>query len=170
MISFGRIAALFVLIANVGFAASRVECDSVPSRFVPPAVHYCALLPDNLPPSSDTLTKAGKTLHVLYFLHGLGQDSQSLLNEGLWNLVDNLEQKKKLGEFVIITPDAGRSFYINSKDGRTKYEDFFLREFMPAMEKRYHLAHTREGRVISGISMGGYGALRFAFAHPELFA
>src|SRR5947207_1190237 len=159
MIKLGRLAAVVLLVVNVGFAASRVECDSVQSKFVPPAVHYCALLPDSYLASSSTLTKTSKPLKVLYFLHGLGQDSESLLNEGLWNLVDNLGQKKKIGELIIITPDAGRSFYINSKDGRAKYEDFFLREFMPAMEKRYHLAHTREGRAISGISMGGYGAL-----------
>ena len=96
MIRFGGLAAVVLLLVNVSFAASRVECDSVPSKFVPPAVRYCALLPENFRLSSTTLTKASKPLNVLYFLHGLGQDSQSLLNEGLWNLVDNLEQRISL--------------------------------------------------------------------------
>ena len=160
----------YLLLASISQAASRVECDSVPSKFVPPSVHYCALLPSSYPISSGTLTSKSKPFAVLYFLHGLGQDSQSLFDDGMWSLVDEVRQQKKIGEFVIITPDAGRSFYVNSKDGRTRYEDFFLKEFMPAMEKRYHLAHSRTQRAISGISMGGYGALRLAFAHPELFS
>src|SRR5207237_7479215 len=120
--------------------------------------------------SSAASAFSGKSFSVLYFFHGLGQTSQSLFDDGMWSLVDDLQQKKKIGEFVIITPDAGRSFYINSKDGASSYEDFFLREFIPAMEKRYHLSHSREGRAISGISMGGYGALRVGFSHPELFS
>ena len=165
-----RLIGFFLLVGCCCQAASRVECDRVPSKFVPPAVHYCALLPSSYPASSNTLPPDSKPYAALYFLHGLGQDSQSLFDDGMWSLVDELRQEKKIGEFVIITPDAGRSFYINSKDGRTRYEDFFVREFIPAMEKRYHLAHSRERRVISGISMGGYGALRIAFQHPELFS
>jgi S-formylglutathione hydrolase FrmB len=155
---------LSLLLSTACFGASRIECDSVKSKFVPPEVHYCALLPDGFQATSI------KTYPALYFLHGLGQNSQSLFNNGMWNLVDELRGEKKIADFVIITPDAGRSFYINSKDGKTRYEDFFLQEFVPAMERKYHLEHSRKGRVISGISMGGYGALRMAFKHPEMFA
>jgi S-formylglutathione hydrolase FrmB len=83
--------------------------------------------------------------------------------------VERLQEQKKIGEFVIITPNAGRSFYINSKNGKAPYEDFFVREFMPAMEKRFRIGTTRAQRGISGMSMGGYGALRFAFKYPQLF-
>jgi enterochelin esterase family protein len=41
---------------------------------------------------------------------------------------------------------------------------------MPHIEGKYHIRKGRAARAISGISMGGYGALRFAFAHPELFS
>jgi S-formylglutathione hydrolase FrmB len=160
---------LVLILGGQCFAASKLECDTVPSKLVPPAVHYCALLPDPAT-SSKTSTSRAKPLNALYFLHGLGQDSQSLFNNGLWSLVDELRRQNKIGDFLIITPDAGRSFYINSKDGANRYEDFFFKEFIPAMEKRYHLSHARSGRAISGISMGGYGALRAAFKHPELFS
>jgi S-formylglutathione hydrolase FrmB len=152
------------------FAESRLECDQVSSKLVPPGVRYCALLPDGFPASSSTSKTTGKSYSVLYLLHGLGQDSESLYNQGMWSLIDELRRKKKIGDFVVITPDAGRTFYINSKDGVNRYEDFFFKEFIPAMEKRYHLSHARSGRAISGISMGGYGALRAAFKHPEMFA
>lgn len=160
-----------ILVAGVRcFAQSKLECDKVPSKLVPPAVHFCALLPDGFPTSSNTSKVPAKPHAALYLLHGLGQDSESLYSQGMWSLIDELRRKKKIGDFVVITPDAGRSFYINSKDGVNRYEDFFFKEFIPAMEKRYHLSHARSGRAISGISMGGYGALRAAFKHPEMFS
>jgi S-formylglutathione hydrolase FrmB len=50
-----------------------------------------------------------------------------------------------------------------------RYEQFFLREFLPAMEKKYRVQPGRAARGISGISMGGYGALHMAFKYPQLF-
>jgi S-formylglutathione hydrolase FrmB len=50
-----------------------------------------------------------------------------------------------------------------------RYQDFLLQEFMPQIERRYRASATRASRGIAGISMGGYGALRLAFLHPELF-
>jgi S-formylglutathione hydrolase FrmB len=75
-----------------------------------------------------------------------------------------------MGDFLIVVPEGRRSFYVNSADGSVLYSDFFLREFMPHIERKYRIRAGRAGRAISGISMGGYGALRFAFAHPELFS
>jgi len=70
---------------------------------------------------------------------------------------------------VIITPQGENSFYINSRDGLILYEDFFVREFVPQMERRFRLEGDRAGRAIDGVSMGGYGALRFAFKYPRMF-
>ena len=107
---------------------------------------------------------------VLYDLHGLGDNEQSLMNTGAWSLIQDLREQHKIGEFLIVTPDGGRSFYINSRDGRERYSDFFLQEFMPTIEHRYRVRAGRNSRGITGMSMGGYGALRFAFAYPQLFS
>jgi S-formylglutathione hydrolase FrmB len=85
-------------------------------------------------------------------------------------LLDDLRNQHKMGEFLIVAPEGRRSFYINSSDGSVRYSDFFLQEFIPQIESKYRIRPGRAGRAISGISMGGYGALRFAFAHPELFS
>lgn len=146
------------------FAAGRVECSTVTSVRMKSNVAFCAFLP----PSYDQ--KKTQRFPVLYLLHGLGDNHESLINTGSWNMVERLQEQKRIGEFVIITPNAGRSFYINSKNGRVPYEDFFIREFMPAMEKRFRIGTTRAQRGISGISMGGYGAMRFAFKYPQMFA
>jgi len=68
-----------------------------------------------------------------------------------------------------VTPSADRSFYVNSRDGKVRYEDFFIREFLPFIESHYRIQAERRTRGITGISMGGYGALRFAFRYPQLF-
>jgi S-formylglutathione hydrolase FrmB len=75
-----------------------------------------------------------------------------------------------MGEFLIVAPEGGRTFYINSADGSVRYSDFFLEEFVPLIETKYRIGKGRMNRAISGISMGGYGALRFAFSHPEMFS
>jgi S-formylglutathione hydrolase FrmB len=127
------------------------------------SVGYCAMLP----PSYDS--QIAKKFPVLYFLHGLGGDQSFLVSSGGWQIIEDMWEQKKMGEFVIITPEADTSFYINSKDGRVHYEDFFIREFIPQMEKKFRLNGTRSGRAIGGVSMGGYGALRFAFKYPRMF-
>src|SRR5258708_36745988 len=55
------------------------------------------------------------------------------------NLVEDLREQNQIGEFLIVTPAGGRSFYINSHDGRERYEDFFLQEFLPHIERRYRI-------------------------------
>ena len=133
------------------------------SKYVPGRIGYCALLP----PSYDS--QPGKRFPVLYFLHGLGGDQSFLASSGASSGIEEAWEDKRLGEFVIITPQGENSFYINSRDGHILYEDFFIREFVPQMERRFRLAGNRAGRAIGGISMGGYGALRFAFKYPQMF-
>lgn len=144
-------------------AAERVECGSIKSSYVPAAVGYCALLP----PSYDA--QPAKKFPVLYFLHGLGENQSFLVTSGGWQVIEDLWEQKAIGEFVIITPQADRSFYINSRNGKVKYEDFFIHDFVPRMEKKFRLIGMRKGRAIGGVSMGGYGALRFAFKYPQMF-
>jgi S-formylglutathione hydrolase FrmB len=107
---------------------------------------------------------------VVYFLHGLGGNEQLLLNSGGMNMVQDLRDQKRIGEFLIVAPDGGRSFYINSRDGKVRYEDFFIREFLPYIEGHYRIRAEKKSRGITGVSMGGYGALRFALRYPNLFA
>jgi S-formylglutathione hydrolase FrmB len=107
---------------------------------------------------------------VAYYLHGLGDNEQSLVNLGGWSIYDRLMREKKIGEFALVAPAGFASFYINSRNGKFRYEDFFLREFLPAMEKKYRIGTTRSQRGIMGVSMGGYGAMHYGFAYPEKFA
>ena len=106
----------------------------------------------------------------LYFLHGLGENEQTLLRSGGWDLIQDLRQQHKIGDFLIVAPEGRGSFFINSADGHNRYNEFFLSEFIPYIEAHYRVAHDRKMRGVTGLSMGGFGALRAAFAHPGLFA
>lgn len=149
-------------------AQSRIDCSAVNSRILKRAERYCVYLPSGYDESAKQ--NPPRRYPVLYFLHGLGDNEQTLFNSGGWTLLDDLRKQHKIGDFLIVAPDGRRSFYVNSADGTVLFSDFFLQEFMPMIEKKYRVHAGRSGRAISGISMGGYGALRFAFAHPEMFS
>jgi len=154
-----------LLLPNISFAASgRVECNSLPSKILARPVPYCVLLP----PSYDA--DKARSFPILYFFHGLGDDEQMFVHTGGWNLVEDLWERKQLGEFLIATPAAGATFYINSHDGKARYEDFLVQEFLSGIEKHFRVRPGRANRAVSGASMGGYGALHLAFRHPELFS
>src|SRR3954471_21200391 len=157
-----------ILVAVSASAQSRIDCSAINSRILKQAMQYCVYLPSGY--NETAAEHPAKRYPVLYFLHGLGDNERTLFNSGGWTMIDELRSRHELGDFLIVAPEGRRSFYINSADGRFPYSDFFLREFMPFIEGKYRVQATRTGRAISGISMGGYGALRFAFAHPELFS
>jgi len=168
MISKGLARAAFLAILG-GFlvlplrAAGRAECFSLQSKILKRAVPYCVLLPPSYDAAKD------KRYAVLYYLHGLHGNEQSFLEAGGLNLVEDLWDRHAIGEFLMVFPNGDDSFYINSRDGKVRYEDFFVREFLPFIEGRYRVKTGRKFRGIGGISMGGYGALHLAFAHPDLF-
>ncbi len=156
---------LFSLAASASAASTtgRAECLSLASKILGHRVAYCIILP----PSYDSET--ARRYPILYFLHGIGENEQMLAGSGGLNLVLDLWEQHQIGECLIVTPAADSSFYINSRDGRVLYEDFFLQELMPYIERRYRTRRGRASRAIGGISMGGYGALHLAFRHPEIF-
>lgn len=107
---------------------------------------------------------------ILYLLHGLGDDDSGWVQFGeIGFYADKAIANGETTPMVIIMPDGLRSFYINSADGNLKYEDYFLKELMPAVENLYRIRKTRDYRAIAGLSMGGYGAFNYALKHPELF-
>ena len=149
-------------------AQSRIDCTALNSRTLKRVVHYCVYLPSGY--DAGAAEHPPRRYPVLYFLHGLGDNERTLFNSGGWTLLDDLRRQRKMGDFLIVAPEGWRSFYINSASGSFRYNDFFLQEFVPHIEQKYRIKAGHAGRAISGISMGGYGALRLAFAHPEMFS
>src|SRR5580700_7796460 len=104
-------------------AQGRIDCNVIESRILSQTVHYCVMLP----PGYDAAI-AGSTPRrypVLYYLHGLGDNEQTLFKSGGWNVIEDLRQQGQIGSFLVVAPEGRRSFYINSADGRLRYSDFF---------------------------------------------
>jgi S-formylglutathione hydrolase FrmB len=108
---------------------------------------------------------------VVYLLHGYSDDDTGWLQFGEINrLADKAIADGTIPPMIIVMPDGFVSFYMNSYDGKEKYEDFFLKEFMPNIEKNYKIKAQKKYRGISGLSMGGYGTMNLALRNPDLFA
>ena len=144
-------------------AQGRAECSTIKSTILARPVRYCAYLPASFG------TDMTRRYPVVYYLHGLGDNEQSLLNTGGWDLIEELRHSGKIGEFVVLAPNGGHTFFLNSADGKIRYEDFVIKEFIPQMEAKYRVDGSAGKRGITGVSMGGYGALRLAFKYPQQF-
>src|SRR6266853_4190395 len=165
--NFRRLLAIISLLlaASSAFAQERADCHLFRSAILSSSVRYCVFLPASY---SSPDAKAQR-YPVLYLLHGLGGNEQTAVVSGEWNVLQDLRRDHKVGDFLVVAPDGWNTFYINSRDSKTLYGDFFLREFMPFIERTYRVRAGRAARGISGFSRGGYGALRIGLAHPELF-
>ena len=106
---------------------------------------------------------------VLYYLHGLFEHDRSWSEHSGQQTWESLMSQGKIGKFIVVMPEGGKSFYVNSFDGQERYEDFFIQELVPAIDHKYRTIANRETRGISGVSMGGYGALHLGMQHPDVF-
>src|SRR5882672_11389414 len=131
------LSALLWLIAGPATAQSRIDCSALNSRILKRAVRYCVFVPSGY--DAGASHKPPQRYPVLYFLHGLGDNEQTLFNSGGWTLLDDLRKQHKIGEFLIVAPEGGRTFYVNSADGSVRYSDFFLQEFIPHIENKYRI-------------------------------
>lgn len=106
---------------------------------------------------------------VLYLLHGYsGNFSNWLKVPPQKDLLQTMADKYQL---IIVTPDGGfGSWYFDSPvDRASQYETFITQELRQEIENRYRTLSERSGRFISGLSMGGHGALYLSARHPELY-
>lgn len=108
---------------------------------------------------------------VLYLLHGYTDNETAWTQFGeVKTIADQLISHTEVTDMIIAMPDAGLDWYVNSYDGKVKYEDFFIEEFIPYVESTYKARSTSEFRAVAGLSMGGHGTLLYAVKHPQMFA
>lgn len=143
-------------------STTTLDCGQVQSTILGYSVGYCVDLPADYASGS-------KRYPVLYVLHGLFENERDWADRGGKDILDGMLAKGELQPFIIVTPDAGRTFYVNSYDGKVRYEDFFVQEFIPYIDQHYRTVANPAERGLFGISMGGFGSLHIGFRHPGLF-
>ena len=157
-------ALVLILAFGTEVLAQQVEYKTFQSRLLGRELRYGVYVPPSYSASP------AKKYPVLYFLHGLFEDETRWSSRGQTDQIMNrMIAEGKIGEFVVAVPFGGTSFYTNLRDGSEKWEDVIVTEFVPIIESAYRVNASRLTRGISGTSMGGYGALKIAMKHPDLF-
>lgn len=103
---------------------------------------------------------------TIYLLHGHGGNYADWIRQA-----PLLTQYADLHEFIIVCPDGNvSSWYFDSPlDSAWKYETYVAKELVSYIDKNYKTIEDRKGRAITGLSMGGHGALYLAFKHQDVF-
>ncbi|MBD3184693.1 esterase family protein [Candidatus Poribacteria bacterium] len=109
-----------------------------------------------LPKNSD------KPYPVMYLLHGLSDDHT------VWHRWTRIEWYVRNLHMSVVMPDGGRSFYCDAVDG-PNYETYIMEDVINFIDTHFNTVSERSGRVIGGLSMGGYGAMKLALKFPDKF-
>jgi putative tributyrin esterase len=118
-------------------------------------------------PASYAKSKA--SYPVLYLLHGgAGHFRDWLTSTPDKMLVKNLADQYNL---IIVMPEGEAfSWYMDSPfDSASQFETHIIKEVIPKIDDTYRTIKSNKGRVITGLSMGGHGAMYLSTRHPDLF-
>ena len=128
------------------------------SKLMQREMPYRVVLPEGYSASNE------KRYPVIYLLHGLFGSSAN------WTTLTKLPVYAQSYDAIIVTPEGENGWYTDSPSvAANKYESYIVKELIPEIDAKYRTISKREGRVIAGLSMGGYGALKYAFKYPEMF-
>ncbi len=117
-----------------------------------------------LPRGYRLITSRRTRYPVLYLLHGWSGHYDSWLKQTA------LLQYASEYQLIIVTPEGDNGWYTDSATvSADHYETYVLDELISDVDRRYRTIHDRRGRAVAGNSMGGYGALKLGFKHPEIF-
>ncbi len=133
----------------------------IDSAHVPDPVAISVYLPEGYDPDR------AEPYPLVIQLHGGGGSNEAM--EGMATLLEQAIDEERLPPAVSVMPSAGRSFYMNFRDGSQNWERVVVEDLIAHMRATYNVPDGREGTLITGISMGGMGSLRMAFKHPEVF-
>lgn len=139
----------------------QVEAVSLRSGLLGKTLEYRVVLP----PNYRLITSSKKHYPVIYLLHGWNGHAQDLID------ATQLTQYAARYHFIIILPEGDNGWYTDSATtANEKYESYILQELIPDVESRYRAIRDRRARAVGGLSMGGYGALKFGLKHPDFFS
>jgi putative tributyrin esterase len=140
----------------------RYETVQFESRLVGATLPYNVILPADYKRGSSK----SKRYPVLYLLHGLGGSAGDWVSERA-----RLADYAAAYPFIVVVPEGKDAWYTDSATApNEKFESYFIEELIPDVDRRFRTLAAREGRAVAGLSMGGYGSLKFGLKHPELFA
>ena len=146
-----------LMVVVVAFAA-RIDTVATFSKVMNKEIKAVVVTPDNYSPK--------KRLPVVYLLHGYGGNYTDWITQGksFIPLVDAYD-------VIVVCPDGaiGSWYFDSPMDKNFQYETYITKELIPFIDGHYATIADRNARGITGLSMGGHGALYLSFRHQDLF-
>ncbi len=146
-----------VMICGIASAFTRHEL-AIHSDAMDKNIPVTVLLPDGY--------AAADRMPAVYLLHGHGDNHKAWADKGQTGALAD-----RYGT-ILVMPDGGvDSWYWDSPvDPACRYETFVIKELIPYIDRHYKTVADRSGRAITGLSMGGHGALYLAIRHQDTFS
>jgi enterochelin esterase-like enzyme len=157
-----RFAALVLALASCASAPKRLTYGELESAAVHETMTYAVYAPPDW--------KKGETLPLVIFLHGGGDGPDCFDRAAVGQHLDEAMLAGRAPRTIIAIPQGNFSFWENWYDGSRRYRDWVMRELVPQVREDYGTLPCPEGCHVMGISMGGHGALRFAFFEHQSLA
>lgn len=157
-----KITFLFLIFALFSLAsfAQKVDTISVFSQKMGREIKNIVITPAEYGQNS------GKKYPVIYLLNGYSGNHLTYINGVKKNLPEISSQK----EIIFVCPDGQNSWYWDSPiDSKFQFETYVSHELTAYIDKTYTTIASSKGRAITGLSMGGHGALWLAINNPDIF-
>lgn len=152
-----------LLVGTMNMYAAKVDSLQIPSIAMNKTYKAAVVLPNSY-------AKSKSNYPVLYLLHGAyGHFNDWLSKTPDKMLVHNLADKYNI---IIVMPEGETfSFYLDSPVNKgSQFETYITKEVIQKIDQTYRTVADKKGRVISGLSMGGHGAMYLSTKHPELYS
>ena len=143
------------------YSRPQVRTEKLSSALMGRDIPYRIVLPAKY--SDEKL--ATQRFPVVYLLHGLTGHYDN------WTDKTKLAEVSAAQDLIIITPEGDNGWYTDSATKlNEKYESYVIKELIPEIDKKFRTIADRDHRAIAGLSMGGFGAIKFGLKYPELFS
>jgi putative tributyrin esterase len=156
-----RILCFIILAFSISVYAQKAKSEDfkLKSKLMNREMPYRVLLPSNYEKQKDS------RFPVVYLLHGL------FGHFNLWTDKTKLAEYATAHQFIIVNPEGDNGWYTDSISvANDRYESYIMQELIPEIDKNFRSLPDRKNRSIAGLSMGGYGALKFGLKYPEMFS
>lgn len=148
---------------NVKPAAS-ITTDATSESFNAPSLSGASLRFRVLLPADYYYARNQKRYPVLYLLHGADAQAED------WLTRTNVALMARRYNLIVVLPSVGNTWYANSAgDASARYEDAIIKDLIPHVDNRFRTLANWHARAVAGLSMGGFGAMKFALRYPQMF-
>ena len=153
---------LCVLSACTSFRGTELDYSSVPTGTKNRSIAYGVYTPPNWTPD--------ERLPLVLYLHGGGDNHMSFEKFGAHQVFDQDMTNGTMPRAILVSPDGDLGMWENWADGSRSYRDWVMQSVLPKVQKDYNTLSCPEHCHLLGISMGGFGAMRFALFEEGAFS